>query len=336
MFVLLTRLLLLLLIGFILFKLWKLLGVKKSSIVLQLIYILTFALLILSLMAPDSAVGIVILGLLSVFVKPLGLSILLLIIASTTIRKRKKDDKEEIVMTPPGPTLILITLLILIVSSTPFVADWLAQQLEKASIKTVQTDLCCGERAGAIVLIGKGTTEPKLPYRTQIQLTKTGDRIPYTAHLYRENLSEFIIVSAGFRQDLLQPLLEADDIKTLLVYMGVNAENIIIDPHGGTLRDSAVEVKKLMDKLNLGRTVILVTSALEMRRASLTFARVGLKVIPAPTNFYTFISQEKLSRRVTGADFAPSAEALLLTTKVLEEYFATFYYFTRGWLSPSI
>ncbi len=157
MFVLLTRLLLLLLIGFILFKLWKLLGVKKSSIVLQLIYILTVALLVLSLMAPDSVVGIVILGLLSVFVKPLGLSILLLIIASTTIRRRKKDDKEEIIMTSPGPTLILITLLILIISSTPFVADWLAQQLEKASIKTVQTDLCCGEKAGAIVLIGQGS-----------------------------------------------------------------------------------------------------------------------------------------------------------------------------------
>ena len=116
MFVLLTRLLLLLLIGFILSKLWKLLGVRKSSIVLQLIYIITFALLILSLIAPDSVVGIVILGLLSVFVKPLGLSILLLIVASTTIRRQKTDDKDEIVMAPPGPTLILITLLILITS----------------------------------------------------------------------------------------------------------------------------------------------------------------------------------------------------------------------------
>jgi uncharacterized SAM-binding protein YcdF (DUF218 family) len=336
MFVLLTRLLLLLLTGFILFRLWKLLGFKKSSIILQLVYILTVALLVLALIAPDSVVGVVILGLLSVFIKPLGLSILLLILASTTIRKQKKDDKEEIIMAAPGPTLILITLLILIVSSTPFVADWLAQQLEKASIKTVQTDLCCGEQAGAIVLIGQGTTEPKLPYRTQIQLTQTGDRIPYAAHLYRENLSELIIVSAGFRQDLIQPILEADDVKTLLVYMGVNSEDVILDPHGGTLRHSAVEVKKLMDRLNLGRTVILVTSALEMRRASLTFARVDLKVIPAPTNFYTFISQEKLSRRVTGADFAPSAEALFLTTKVLEEHFATFYYFTRGWLAPSI
>ncbi len=336
MFILLTRLLLLLLIGFITYKLWQRIGIWKKGIVLQLIFILAAALLIISLIAPDSVVGVVILNLISVFVKPLGLSILLLILASTTIRIIKKDDKDEFIMTPPGPSLILITLLILIVSSTPFVADWLAQQLEKASIKTVQTDLCCGEKAGAIVLIGQGTTEPKLPYRTQIQLTKTGDRIPYTAHLYRDKLSELIIVSAGFRQNLIQPILEADDIKTLLIYMGVQADDIILDPHGGTLRDSAVEVKKLMDKLSLGRTVILVTSALEMRRASLTFARVGLKVIPAPTNFYTFISYENVKRRVTGADFAPSAEALLLTTRVLEEYFVTFYYLTRGWLAPGI
>ena len=41
-------------------------------------------------------------------------------------------------------------------------------------------------------------------------------------------------------------------------------------------------------------------------------------------------------RHITGADFAPSAEALLLTTRVLDEYFQTFYYFLRGWLAPTI
>lgn len=91
-----------------------------------------------------------------------------------------------------------------------------------------------------------------------------------------------------------------------------------------------------MKDRGLGRTVVLVTSALEMRRASLAFAEAGFKVIPAPTNFNTFTREGKQSYRVSGADFAPSAEALLLTTKVFEEYLITFYYFIRGWLAPSL
>ena len=102
------------------------------------------------------------------------------------------------------------------------------------------------------------------------------------------------------------------------------------------MHNNAVEIYRIMQNHNLGRTIILVTSALEMRRASLAFARIGFKVIPAPTNFYTFVHQTKYLRHITGADFAPNAEALLLTTRVLDEYFLTFYYFIRGWLVPTI
>ncbi|MGL5081177.1 MAG: YdcF family protein [Microcoleaceae cyanobacterium] len=329
MFVQLTRLLLLLLIGTIIFRLWKLLvGGKDSNLVSRLWFILGLFLLMVAFTAPDSPIGQVVLEILAVFIKPLGLSILLLIIACTQITK---DGIRN-----PAPNLILTSLLILILSSTPFVAQWLAFQLEQTALTAIQPDLCCGEKAGAIVLLGRGTTEPKLPYRSQIQLTRSGDRIPYTAQLYRDRFAPNVIVSAGPRKELFQPTNEAEDVKRLLVYMGVSSGDIVVEPHGSSVSESVRQVKKIMKEQNLGRTVVLVTSALEIRRASLAFADAGFKVIPAPTNFNTFVRQDKQKHRVSGADFAPSAEALLLTTRVFEEYLITFYYFVRGWLAPSI
>ncbi|MGF1494801.1 MAG: YdcF family protein [Microcoleaceae cyanobacterium] len=328
MFVQLTRLLLLLLIGTIIFRLWKLLVGKDGSLVSRLWFILGLFLLAVAFTAPDSPVGLAVLEFIAVFLKPLGLSILLLIIACTQITKKEAKN--------PAPNLILTALLILILSSTPFVAEWLAYQLEQNALTAIQPDLCCGETAGAIVLLGNGTTEPKLPYRTQIQLTQSGDRIPYAAQLYRKDYAPRVIVSAGPRRELFNPTNEAEDVKQLLVYMGVPSGNIVVEPHSSSVSHSVKEVKKLMKNNSLGRTIVLVTSALEMRRASLAFAEAGFKVIPAPTNFSTFVAKGKTRGRVSGASFAPSAEALLLTTKVFEEYLITFYYFVRGWLAPSI
>ncbi|MGC9526823.1 MAG: YdcF family protein [Limnospira sp.] len=328
MFVLLTQVLVLLLLITISFRIWKLLAGKENSLVSRLFFLLTLTLLIVAFVAPDSSVGMAVFQLLAIFLRPLGLSILLLTIAAALITNGGIKS--------PAPNLILTALLILILSSTPVLAQWLALQVERVAVETVQNDLCCGERAGAIVLLGRGTTEPKLPNRTQIELTDKGDRIPYTAELYREGFAARVIVAAGDRHELVHPTNEAKDIRQLLIYMGVLPEDLILVTDAHTMREEALAVQQIMEQKGLGRAVILVTSALETRRAALTFTNVGLKVIPAPTNFFTFIPSGKRKRRVSFEDFAPNADALVLTTKVVDEYLVSFYYFLRGWLAPSL
>jgi uncharacterized SAM-binding protein YcdF (DUF218 family) len=130
---------------------------------------------------------------------------------------------------------------------------------------------------------------------------------------------------------------EAKDIETLLANnMGVPRSSIVIDDNGRNIRTSAEEVRKILDSRGLGRKVILVTSAMQMRRASLTFAHMGMQVIPKATDFYTFQSTARgTSRlRLDAGDFLPSAEALLTTTRVFEEYYGSFYYYLRGWQAP--
>ena len=126
-------------------------------------------------------------------------------------------------------------------------------------------------------------------------------------------------------------IVEADEVKKLLVALGVDRQDIILDRLSVNLRQSALATRDILEDYGPKPTIILVTSALQMQRARLAFANFGINVISAPTDFNTFESDDTFQQRVTGADFFPNAEALLLTTRVLEEYWGLFYYFVRGW-----
>jgi uncharacterized SAM-binding protein YcdF (DUF218 family) len=323
---LLARILFLFLLFSLLRSWWEQSGGKDNPLLDRLRVLLLISLLILAFFAPDTPVGAAIFGLVAFFFTPLGFSLTLLVIASALITNGGIRN--------PAPRMILAALLVLILSSMPVVAYWFAEQAERdAATRTV----CCDETAAAIVLLGKGTTKPHIPNRVAIQLTDAGNRLPYAAVLYRKQLAPMVIVTAGPRPELEGYVGEAKDIETLLANnMGVPRSSIVIDDNGSNIRTSAEEVRKILDSRGAGRKVILVTSAMQMRRASLTFAHMGMQVIPRATDFYTFQStaRGKSRLRLDAGDFLPSAEALLTTTRVFEEYYGSFYYYLRGWQSP--
>ena len=325
---LLARILFLFLLFSLLRSWWEQSGGKDNPLIDRLRVLLLISLLILAFFAPDTPVGAAIFGLVAFFFKPLGFSLTLLVIASALITNGGIRN--------PAPRMILAALLVLILSSMPVVAYWFAEQAERDAAAAVRT-VCCDETAAAIVLLGKGTTQPHIPNRVAIQLTDTGNRLPYAAVLYRKQLAPMVIVTAGPRSELQGYVGEAKDIETLLANnMGVPRSSIVIDDNGSNIRTSAQEVRKILDSRGVGRKVILVTSAIQMRRASLAFANMGMQVIPRATDFYTFQSTARgTSRlRLDAGDFLPSAEALLTTTRVFEEYYGSFYYYLRGWQSP--
>ena len=323
---LLARILFLFLLFSLIKSWWDQSGGKDNPLLDRLRVLLLISLLILAFFAPDTPVGAAIFGLIAFFFKPLGFSLTLLVIASALITNGGIRN--------PAPRMILAALLVLILSSMPVVAYWFAEQAERdAAARTV----CCDETAAAIVLLGKGTTQPHIPNRVAIQLTDTGNRLPYAAVLYRKQLAPMVIVTAGPRRELEGYVGEAKDIETLLANnMGVPRSSIVLDNNGSNIRTSAEEVRKILDSRGAGRKVILVTSAMQMRRASLTFAHMGMQVIPRATDFYTFQpTAGGTSRlRLDAGDFLPSAEALLTTTKVFDEYFGSVYYYLRGWQAP--
>ncbi|MDY6806860.1 MAG: YdcF family protein [Cyanobacteriota bacterium] len=319
----LTRLIFWTLVVYGIYLLWKKTGGDKKNLIGRLVLILTTFFLLLAFLSPDSPVGAAIFNAFSFFFRPLGFSIILLIwaISLTTENGLKK----------PAPQLIFTALLVFIISSTPIMAFWLARGVERTAIEDVNLQVCCSPGVGAIVLLGQGTTKAKVPEQVSVQLTDRSDRIPHAAEIYKEGLASAVIVSAGPRPDIEGQIVEADEVKKLLVYLGVNREDIILDRSSVNLRQSALATNKIIESYGLERTVFLVTSALQMPRAKLAFANFGINVINAPTDFNTFESDDTFRQRITGRDFFPNAEALLLTTRVLEEYWGLFYYFVRGW-----
>jgi len=325
---LLARILFLFLLFSLIKSWWDQSGGKDNPLLDRLRVLLLISLLFLAFFAPDTEVGAAIFGLIAFFFTPLGFSITLLVIASALITNGGIRN--------PAPRMILAALLVLILSSLPVVAYWFADQAERDAAAAVRT-ACCDETAAAIVLLGKGTTGPHIPNRGAIQLTDAGNRLPYAAVLYKKQLAPLVIVTAGPRPEFEGSVGEAKDIETLLANnMGVPRNSIVLDDNGRNIRTSAQEVRKILDSRGVGRKVILVTSAIQMRRASLAFANMGIQVIPRATDFYTYqpTSGGKSRLRFDAGKFLPSADALVTTTKVFDEYFGSFYYYLRGWQAP--
>ncbi|PSB12250.1 YdcF family protein, partial [filamentous cyanobacterium Phorm 46] len=319
---LLARILFLFLLFSLLKSWWDTSGGKDNPLLDRLRVLLLISLLFLAFFAPDTEVGAAIFGLIAFFFTPLGFSITLLVIASALITNGGIRN--------PAPRMILAALLVLILSSLPVVAYWFADQAERDA--AARTTVCCDETAAAIVLLGKGTTSPHIPNRGSIQLTDAGNRLPYAAVLYKKQLAPLLIVTAGPRPELEGSVGEAKDIETLLANnMGVPRNSIVLDDNGRNIRTSAQEVRKILDSRGVGRKVILVTSAIQMRRASLAFANMGIQVIPRATDFYTYqpTAGGRTRLRLDAGKFLPSAEALVTTTKVFDEYFGSFYYYLR-------
>lgn len=278
-------------------------------------------------------------GVLSLPFKPLGLSILLLAIALF-------KDEEKVKKTDGN--MVLWSFAILLIFSTPLVAYWLTDQTQQTAQQL--TALSNNDQSvEMIAVIGDGLNPADPAYRGGTQFNESDDglgntfvsRLQYTSQLFQNQQllgsNPIVIVSPGPQLQKDRELLSGN-VLNLLARFGVPPENVIVDPKGSDLHSSAVEVKNQVERLGYSETpynLLLVGPALKIRRARSAFAKElgGLdnKIIPAPTDYYGFQAENGDLLAKLG-DVIPSVEALTLSTKVLDEYLGSLYYFVRGWL----
>jgi uncharacterized SAM-binding protein YcdF (DUF218 family) len=101
--------------------------------------------------------------------------------------------------------------------------------------------------------------------------------------------------------------------------LGIPAEGLIVDAESPNTADSAAKAKELAG----GRAMFLVTSGGHMRRAIGTFARQGLRVVPAPTDYW-------LPRDPLDASWTPSSLHLRASDHAVHEYLALAWYRLSG------
>ena len=118
---------------------------------------------------------------------------------------------------------------------------------------------------------------------------------------------------------------EADAMLQFLVDLGVPADRVLLEGRSRTTYENARETEQLLAAKGIER-VLLVTSALHMRRAEATFRAAGVDVVPAPTDF-----EVVTERSSTMLDYLPDASALEGSSRAFKEYLGLLVYRWRGW-----
>jgi len=146
---------------------------------------------------------------------------------------------------------------------------------------------------------------------TYPDLLPAADRVWHAARLYHAGKAPRVLLSGGItRQD--EPS-EAQSMRLFLRALGVPDAAIVREDASMTSGANAQRAAAMLRPRGVD-TVILVTSALHMRRARAEFERAGLKVTPAPTDF------ESLGRAVEARDWLPSADALDGSGRAFKEW----------------
>ncbi len=254
--------------------------------------------------------------LLPLFVYPLGLSCVLLILALVVRRRRQR-------------WLVVAVLVLLWLGGNRWVSSLLVRSLEWRYLPSTPLPA-----AQAIVLLGGGTRPQALP-RPLAEVNEAGDRLFYAAWLYREGKAPLVLITGGGIEWRGPRLPETEAMRDLLVFLGVPAEAILLEPKARNTYENALYTRHILASQGIDR-ILLVTSALHMPRSVRLFERQGFTVIPAPADF--LVSQADWASltypdpRQQLIQLFPDAEALYYTTLALKEYIGMLIYGLRGWL----
>jgi len=118
---------------------------------------------------------------------------------------------------------------------------------------------------------------------------------------------------------------------TLFKLFGVPETALLLEPQALNTYENALFSKKILQEQQI-KTSLLITSAFHMPRAQLIFEKLGLKVIPAPTDFRTPSITSHPPLRAILLGLLPDAKYLENTTLDLKEYLGLGIYKLRGWL----
>ena len=250
--------------------------------------------------------------LIPLFIYPLGFALVVSILAMGILRLSPRWAR----------FLLLVAVGVLWVTSMPIVADYLNWTLERQYPPLAVEDT---PTADAIVVLGGGVSGPAPP-RLTLDLSDAADRVLHAARLYRAGKAPVVVVSGGVIPWLGSDIPEARSMQTLLQEWGVPGGSIQTEGASRNTHENAVFTRQLLVEQGLHR-VLLVTSAMHMRRALATFTSAGIDAVPAATDYtVTYRDQRTL------IDFLPDAKALSRTTDAIKEYIGYAYYRWRRWI----
>lgn len=180
--------------------------------------------------------------------------------------------------------------------------------------------------ADVIVLLGGALSPPVQGGPPYPNMSAAADRVWHAARLFHARKAPLIIASGGSDSDVSTES-EAEAMRTLLVDFGVPASAIILEARSRTTKQNAQFSAEILRTRNL-HSVLLVTSAMHMRRALNDFEATGVEAVPAATDHSgpTGFGIER---------WFPSAGALDVSAQAMKEVAASWVQaWRRGQVAP--
>jgi uncharacterized SAM-binding protein YcdF (DUF218 family) len=252
-------------------------------------------------------------------VEPLGWIWLILLVTAVVLFFRKQRKAAAALMFP--------VLLLLLAGGTSLPEQILAQA-EQIYPTRIDWSAPSSSFAGAdaIVVLGGGYyPSDRDPYG--FALSHAGTRLLAGLELARHARPKNLVIGGGGllpgESGRAVPMLAQSWMESwAFPNLSITNLGVCADTH-----DEAVSFRRLQQQ-HEWRKVILVTSALHMRRSEAVFRKQGVEVIPAPCDYQS----AGVRLRYLGASPFPRTERLLLLSLYVHEQVGWWVYRWRGWV----
>ena len=180
------------------------------------------------------------------------------------------------------------------------------------------------EQADTIVVLG-GMINTVSRFSNRVELTGSADRLTDAILLWKAGKAKYILFTGGSGILFEQEAKEATFAKQFLVSLGIPESQILLESESRNTFENGIYTKKILEEKKLNR-IILVTSAFHMKRSVGIFQKLGMNVIPFPTDY------RSLRTGFNWETFVPSTGALDTTTISLKEWIGIFVYEWKGYM----
>ncbi len=217
--------------------------------------------------------------------------------------------------------LVLLWLALFLTCSAPSIVNPLLTTLEDQYADSISC-----EAGSHLVMLGGGVdSRVRSDMEFERMSSSTMARASATARIAAAEPQLRIVAAGG----ALQEITEADVIANYWIALGIENDRILREGWSTNTRENAVSVARLLETESVEGPVRLVTSAMHMPRALMTFRielnRRGLEVCPVS------VDRQALINMPLGA-WIPQTTALVKFSKWLHEIAALAVYRLRGWL----
>ncbi|MFL0161638.1 YdcF family protein [Aquirufa salirivi] len=192
------------------------------------------------------------------------------------------------------------------------------------------TDIAKGKSYTWGVLLTGGMIKYTDTHPERIATGEAVDRMIQTFHLYQQGAIKKILITGGetsIPHMMIDKSNESINVKRLLIKMGVPSHDIFVENKARNTYENALYSSRMLKNYIKNDTVVVITSAMHLRRSILCFEKQGFKVRP--------YSADILKKETPGgflSYFKPSEKSSQINFQLIREVVGIVVYKIQGYI----